>query len=113
MIRRRQGPTPNRGSATAGGNEGDRQRLLKREPFKTLDAPQKPKRLVVAAHKQMLAVVDGIAHLRIREGISAPAQNLPSFEYRHAASLFSERRRGRKAGEAASDHNDIAHVSSS
>ena len=71
------------------------------------DSVEEPERLVVAAHQDVLPVIDEVARVVVRERIGAPAQGRLALEYGDSKSLLGERGSGGQSGEAAADYDDV------
>ena len=77
------------------------------------DAPEKAKRLVIAAEEHVLAVVDALAGGGIGERRRTPAQRRPRLEHEHARATLGQRGGGAEAGEAGADDDDVGASASS
>jgi hypothetical protein len=71
------------------------------------DAVEKRKRVVIAAGKDVLSVVDALACRRVGECRRAAAKRRPRLEHQHANTLFGKARRGGEAGTAAADDDGV------
>ena len=71
------------------------------------DAIEKRQRLDVAAHQDVLAVVDALTGRGIGESRGAAAETRARFEDEHARAGFDQRGGGGKAGASAADDNGV------
>ena len=71
------------------------------------DAPEKSKRLVVAAEEDVLPVVHALAGCRIGERGGAPAQRRPRLDDKHLCAALGQRGGGAQARKAAADDDDV------
>ena len=75
-------------------------------PFRA-DAPEKSKRLVIAAEEHVLPVVHALAGCRIGERRGAPAQCGPRLDDKHLCATLGQRGGGAQARKAAADDDDV------
>jgi hypothetical protein len=103
VPRRRQARAIERGPPPARVKKTDRQSGLKANAIECADGLEELDGLPVAAHKQVLAVVDHRAGGGIAKRPSAPPEMGLLLEQAHAAALFRHCDCGRKARKTAAD----------
>jgi hypothetical protein len=79
---------------------------LELEVVETADLVEKRHRFVITLHEQMLAVVDLIAGLRVRERVGAATEVITPLEQQHLVPEIAQSHACRKAAETASDYDD-------
>jgi hypothetical protein len=80
---------------------------LKSREMVRADGTKQPSRFVIAAHHEMLAVIDLLSRAFVNEGIRSPSKMLMPFEDEHGQSTRSEVGSGAQSAEPATYHDHI------
>jgi hypothetical protein len=83
----------------------DARPVLKFQAVEASDLFEESYGLTVAAHEEVLAIIDGVARPGVHERISATAQVLAAFEQEDPPALLAEPNARRKPAESASDYD--------
>ena len=72
------------------------------------DGAQEPSRFVIAAHHQVLTVIDLLSRLFVGKGVRASPEMLRPFKDKHRQSARGKVDSCAQPAESTSDHNDIS-----